>query len=222
MTDVAAVRRWARKEGILVGDRGRLACAVIAHYEAAQENSTVLRRDQVLRFEILANYLEPRFGNVYDHDEPPAWSRQLYHEVRTFLMRKLPKDVWKRFTDDTTLEGAERLSSLEDLVNDLVRQNDICELSLLIRNAAVAAVPTLDQLFNELGLTNAWPSAEEQWDVAVWLDARASEQDLQAMWQVHAGRPNRHGDGSLVDGYQLTVEMSPVELLAAWRACRPA
>ena len=222
MTDVTAVRRWARKEGILVGDRGRLASSVVDRYEAAQAASADVRQNQALPFEVLANYLEPWFGNIYDHDYPPTWSRQLYHVVRTFLMRKLPKTAWQKLTGDAPLEGAEHLSALEDRVNDLVQQNNVWELSLLIRNAAVAAVPTLGRLFNELGLIDVWPSADERVDVAVWLDARASEQDFQAMWQIHTGRPNRHGVGSLIDGDRLAAELSPVELLAAWNACGSA
>jgi len=214
MTQAADVRRWAQQQGIEVAERGRLSIGLATKYELSITGQAA-NGERRLPFEVLANYLEPRFGNIYDRDGMPIWTKQIYRAVRTFLVRKLPADVWQELAVSAALGMPEDLDARKNLANKLVGQNGLQDLALLVRSAAVVAVPTLLQLYEQLHLVDVWPSEDERWDVAVWLDAHAHVQRLQLM--AHQCTHEGQGNYAQWDGNRLTDASSPAEILAVWR-----
>ncbi|WP_433578566.1 transposase [Nocardia brasiliensis] len=92
------------------------------------------------------------------------------------------------------------------------------EVALEVRNAAVAAVPTLHQLIGHL---EEWPSEGERLDAETWLQAYGLDVD----WSEIASTADRFGLLSVQSTprhkhppkpYDLVQTMTPSELLAAW------
>ncbi|MQY26096.1 transposase [Nocardia aurantia] len=179
------------------------------------------------KYELLAKALDAQFGNIYEYNvaegEDPAfdgqeWTDELRTAVRQYLLHDLPGDIrGQLFQLDT--DGAAMDIGIEEQVDKLLALEP-WEVAFEVRNGAVAAVPTLQELIGHLG---AWPSGEESADAIVWLEAhsdmnewreiaRASNHpELRAMMV-----PVHHGRSPLPD--DLVRVLSPKELLAAWDA----
>jgi hypothetical protein len=60
-----------------------------------------------MTFELLANYLEPRFGNIYEYNldgdemgsKPQEWTDELAEAVRDYLLHQLPDDIYAWLLD---------------------------------------------------------------------------------------------------------------------------
>jgi hypothetical protein len=190
------IRAWAREHNISVGARGRLPQAALTAYfnttdHAPQESISSMLQPAVAsaatinNYEPLADYLEPRFGSIYDWDnssirwgveggfDVQRWTVELkaavthyfLHEVSDADYAALLQETGSRPSDDRAAE-----------VGWIVDHNQPWEVADACHKAAIDKAPTLGAVLNprlsELG-------AEDLiWDAALWLDANARYDQL--------------------------------------------
>lgn len=189
--------------------------------------------DTYSRFELLAKWLEPRFGNIYEYNmnggdvgwDVQEWTDELKEAVRDYLLHEIPDDVYHQLV--VSDPGLPQLHLLDPgwPPKDMDKQTQVAELiavyepwalALEIHGAAVKIVPTLDQLIGDL---KEWPSMDEREDASLWLRAHTSDEaltDMVTFSNRNVYRLDLHlryqGDvSSIVD------MLEPFELLAAWR-----
>ena len=176
-----------------------------------------------MRGELLANYLEPRFGNIYDdlltwRDDP--WSTELKDAVRHFLLQVLDEHILAELLDRPGDQPPDEPSRQRE-VDDFIAGQQPWEVALAVRNAAVVVVPTLDELIGQL---ETWPDGDIEFDVETWLDAHASQDQVRQMarFSNHPDLRRRDGTWSPLPDDLIRV-LGPRELLAAWhRVTGPA
>ncbi|WP_216587772.1 hypothetical protein [Streptomyces brasiliscabiei] len=134
-------------------------------------------------YELLANYLEPRFGNIYEYNVQDAgfdaqeWTDELREAVLHYLEHELPEAVVAVFFEYQA--GAmEDPTSKHAAIDRLMQSNEPWELAHDVRRAAVKAAPTLDALIGHL---DTWPSEDERADAEEWLEHHASNEVLRSM-----------------------------------------
>jgi transposase len=180
-----------------------------------------------MKYELLANALESRFGNIYEYNldggdsgfDVQPWTDDLKTAVRDYLLHDLPDDVARCWfvTEMGVLLVDNTLQETD--IDEILARNEPWEVALSVRYAAVRAVPTLDEL---IGHQENWHSEDDRTDAAVWLDAHP----VQDLWEDLAtasryverlsavGMPSRRHDP---DTWDLVEVLTPQELLAAWR-----
>ncbi|MDE1674851.1 hypothetical protein [Nocardia gipuzkoensis] len=176
------------------------------------------------KYELLARALDAQFGNIYEYNlgegkdagiDVQEWTDELRTAVRKYLLHKLPADVRDRLfrsEDSATTTDV----NVEERVDQLL-QLEPWEVAFEVRNAAVAAVPTLRELIGHL---DTWPSGEESADAVVWLEAHSTRTE----WRVVAEASNHDELQAILAANQrralaphdLVRVLSPPELLAAW------
>ena len=73
------------------------------------------------KFDLLANYLEPRFGNIYDVPDydTATWNDELRGAVTNFLSKELPSDVAARLfnANQASPTAADRKKHIDHLLH---------------------------------------------------------------------------------------------------------
>lgn len=145
-------------------------------------------------FELLANYLEPHFGDIYDGsiNEVQPWSDGLKSAVRSYLLHELPAPVWRELFNlarGVSEDGATRQAH----VDGLLTMTEPWVVAWEVRKSAVIAVPTIEKLLDELGIADCekWPSFEERDDVATWLGAHLNSSSINEDMLLDSYAPNR-------------------------------
>jgi transposase len=193
------------------------------------DSTTASERD----LELLATHLAPRFGNIYDYNpgggdagyEVQPWTDDLRDAVRHHLLHELPDEVADYLFTADTVEPRDP-ASREAQVDAVIDGSQPWEVALAVREAAVSAVPVLDQLIGHL---DVWQSEDERLDAATWLDAHA---DGDRLWKDLA-QASDHWEllpVAVTPEYQHDPEpddlvhvLTPPRLLAAWhRVVGPA
>ncbi|WP_338773066.1 transposase [Nocardia vulneris] len=173
-------------------------------------------------YELLARHLDAQFGNIYEYNmaggdvgyDFQEWTGELRVAVRKYLLHNIPPDVRRQLlsTDDSPVTD----KNIEERVEQLLRTQP-WEVALEVRNAAVAAVPSLRQLLDNL---DGWPSEDERLDAVTWLEAHSTL----AEWREVA-MASKHPD--LLDSGpwgempslrpdDLVEKLTPAELVRAW------
>ncbi|MET7773688.1 hypothetical protein [Nocardia sp. NPDC005366] len=177
------------------------------------------------KFELLANYLDAHFGNIYEYNmnggdvgyDVQEWTDELRDVVKQFFSHELPSDVASWLLRPTnTLRGND--SDYQKHVDRLLATREPWEVALEVHNAAVAAVPTLYQL---IGHSDTWQSEDDRLDAVTWLEAHA-DGTISRELATHSG----HGNLLQVKGsfddihdprmYELVDALTPAELLDSW------
>ncbi|WP_109528671.1 transposase [Nocardia aurea] len=177
------------------------------------------------KFELLAIALDAQFGNIYEYNLGPdqvagydfqEWSDELRRAVRQFLLDDLPAGLWDYLSDPFEDEPAG--VSKDQRADDMIERLQPGEVAIMIRHAAVTAVPTLRQLIGNL---DDWPSEEERLDADIWLTNRGDS----VHWPILAAVANHHKFGTTRtpsvsppprDPDDLVHTLTPGELLYAW------
>ncbi|MBF6216346.1 hypothetical protein IU469_32185 [Nocardia puris] len=176
------------------------------------------------KYELLAKALDAQFGNIYEYNldegqdagiDVQEWTDELRTAVRQYLVHDLPADVrdWLFHSKDRAAADVD----VEKQVDQLLHLEP-WEVAFEVRNAAVAAVPTLGELIGHL---DTWPSGEESADAVVWLETRSTL----AEWRAVAEASNHDelhetlaaNQGRALTPHDLVRVLSPPELLAAWQ-----
>lgn len=217
MDDIGAIRRWARKNHIAIEAGGRIPRRILQMYaEAASSNQEGRSSEVSTRYDLLAKYLEPRFGSIYNGDggldEGLPWTPELRQAARRYLLVELPTDVRAAmFIAPDDLEDAD---AWEKEVDGLFASLTISEIGLAVRSAAVAAQPTLDQV---TGQSDDWPGGEDQkLDAEFWLEAHADERELKDVASFLHERYERPTPAEMTP-YALVTYYSPARLVEAWQ-----
>ncbi|MGV9676454.1 transposase [Nocardia sp. NPDC003482] len=138
------------------------------------------------QYELLAKYLDPQFGNIYEYNLPDGgqvgfniqrWTPELRQTITKYLLHHCPANVFAELCSPERDDKAEPRSR-EAAVDDLLDTSEPWELAVKVHDAAVAAVPTLNQLLG--GMTD-WPSEDARADTIAWLERHA---DSQAVYET--------------------------------------
>jgi hypothetical protein len=70
-----------------------------------------------MQYELLANYLEPRFGNIYDGDNGEPWTDELRAAVRRYLLEEMSGEVASEFFLDERKARSEQVDELISTVS---------------------------------------------------------------------------------------------------------
>lgn len=182
--------------------------------------------DDYPKYDLLARYLDPQFGNIYEYNMKPGqvagfdfqdWTDDLRQAVRQYLLQVLPEDLWDYLAEPDDDESEDSVTK-EAQVDRLIEVLQPADVALIVRQAAVVAVPTLQQLIGHLG---DWPSEDERLDTETWLESHGDAVDwrrLAAATDHHELTAIRMPSGRVRQPYpdDLVQTLTPAELLAAW------
>lgn len=184
--------------------------------EIQRESTGIDSANDIPTYELLARHLWPRF-NIYEptvDDEDgileQSWTAEMKDAVTRYLLDELPADVTPYLfgLDAAALENSTTKRKAVDLLLD---SSPPWEVAYAVRQAAVKAVPTLDDL---LGHLDEWPSGEERADVATWLDAHATGKQRSLVAEsahLPVDTRDRHPDGQ-----DLAWNATPQRLIKVW------
>lgn len=179
-------------------------------------------------FEPLATYLEPHFGNIYginfdqsEYIDEQVWTPELAEAVNQYVLHEVGDDDYARFLDELAFTVSIPDDSRETQASVIIDKAQPWEIAHAFHIAAVKAVPTLDQLIGHL---DAWPSENDRYDVALWLEAHTDDKqrehlvmavaeenfDLQKRLYQQAAYHIR------LDADDIVSIDNPSELLTAW------
>ncbi|SMD14668.1 transposase [Kibdelosporangium aridum] len=174
--------------------------------------------EEFSEFDLLTRHLWPKFGDIYDYNlnggevsvDPQEWTAELKKAVRDYLLNELPDDVAPYLfdLDAGTLKNA---AAKHVAVDVLITEAEPWEVAIKVQQAAVKAVPTLDELIGHL---SDWPSEDERADTEEWLLEHANDDVLKGLVDNLAKDPVK--DPFTFSLYGLTHEHQPFELLAKW------
>jgi transposase len=177
-------------------------------------------------FELLANYLEPRFGNIYEYNlgetdiagyDIQLWTDELRNAVKQYLLHDIPAAVAGWLFKHDNDEPADTASK-EARVDAFVDRTQPWEVALAVHEAAVSAVPTLDQLIGDKTDWDAF-GANHQEHVETWLDAHATAAQLNDLAE-HTDHPEvdpvRPSYRPTPSGDDFVRHLTPPQLLQAW------
>ncbi|MCP3797959.1 transposase [Allokutzneria sp. A3M-2-11 16] len=182
-----------------------------------------------MTLEPLADYLQPRFGNIYEDDltavadglDVRPWTPELTQAVMQYLVREITDEQYAQFCDafeSMVSSPAIPQGSREEQAAPIVKRCLPWEIAYAFRIAALRAVPTLDELVKQVG---SWEGRDQggREDVAEWLHVHASKDQL-AELVAYVSHPERD---STTPWYQpdptawdLTNNLTSAELLDAW------
>lgn len=136
--------------------------------------------------EPLADYVEPKFGNIYDFDIDAGVEEltELRHVIQYFLLFVAAG----KLRDAALAElGAVEGGDLQWLMKAVTARFQGWEIAHAFHVAAVKAVLSLDEI---VGPVKSWRDASHQDDVAVWLDSRKRGATGYSSSARLASRPN--------------------------------
>ncbi|KAF0835711.1 transposase [Nocardia caishijiensis] len=166
------------------------------------------------KFELLANYLEPKFGNLYEFNvandgdigyDPQEWTDELREAVRHYLLHEVPKDVGTYLFGDGSELAAD--ASKEAHI-DRMLEAEPWEVAQEVRVAAVAATPSLRDVIEP---TEDWPLEDVRLDAATWLETHREKVD----WAELVEHSRYHHSGVTPTPLELVGRVAPCDLLAA-------
>ena len=164
-----------------------------------------------MKYELLADCLAPRFGNAYDNQ---PWTDEIKAAVRHYLLEEMPSHVSEYFFP---LRPDAPDTPKDKQLDELLSTTPLDEICNQVHDAAIHVVPTMDQLFDELGITSldTWPSEDDRWDAEVWLSG-VDEHQLRRLSSASRFHPEWITP-DWIDGYIYNaLLLSPHELLTAW------
>jgi transposase len=176
-----------------------------------------------MTLEPLADYLEPRFGNIYyfaltavvDFVKVRPWNPALEQAIRRYLVHEAAGELYARFLD--ALEYSVPDGSREEQARAIVQKSLPWQIAFAFHLATVRAITTLDELIGDL---DRWEDTDQRWDTAEWLGEHASQEQL-AELAAHTNYPEldtaRPWHESEPEGRHFAWNLSPPELLKAWR-----
>lgn len=165
-----------------------------------------------ISLEPLADYLEPRFGNIYDGDfdesERQQWTGDLKRAVKCYLLREDSKRLSER-----AFGPRSESENLDEWAEAIIKDYEPWEVAYALRRTVVVSLPSLGALIGDL---QAWPSQEERCDATHWLEENATRSQL-----VHAAMASRNDQ--LVQrahqsdlAFDLPQMLAPHVLLGTW------
>ncbi|WP_433269003.1 transposase [Actinosynnema sp. CS-041913] len=176
-----------------------------------------------MHYELLANYLAPTYGNIYQYNlganglvglDVQQWTDDLKRAVRHYLMHELPADVKPRLLEQYPDLPTD---SDEAALDALIEATEPWSLAFAVRKAAVAAVPTLDGLVGDVDDMRAMGELSE--NISFWLDRHASEAQLEELAEL-TGHPeiDLHVPSykPRPEGYHF-IYTKPRDVLDAWQ-----
>ncbi|MDX2697473.1 transposase [Streptomyces ipomoeae] len=163
------------------------------------------------QYELLGEYLEPQFGNIYEYNvEDPAydvqeWTDELREAITHYLTSAIPQEV------ATVLFGldAEMLENppqRRTAIGALIQQNEPHEIAYEVYQAAVKAVPSLDQLIGHL---DRWQNQHERDDADLWLETHLTADEVRDLARELGAKGRPHS-------FTLVHDYEPPALLRAW------
>jgi hypothetical protein len=223
-----AIRQWARERNLRVGHRGRLPPSIIEAYrkETTDPTGNAVQSEHredpteavVNRYEPLADYLEPRFGNIYDWEnsvvpyipldgfDVQPWTDEMRQAVREYLVHVAPEQL---------LELAFpycKGTPPEEWADDALNCQQPWEVALLFHEAAVASLPTLDALIGHL---QTWPYEDDRDDAVHWLEQHATKSQLSQL-AIASKQADLAQSGTSDLAFYLLRKLEPPTLLKAW------
>ncbi|MEW1735869.1 hypothetical protein AB0346_07955 [Nocardia beijingensis] len=192
--------------------------------KAANMSQLIAMNPDYPQYELLAKALDAQFGNIYEYNlgegqdagiDVQEWTDELRAAVRRYVLHDLPADVgdWLFHSKDRAATDVD----VEKQVDQLLHLEP-WEVAFEVRNAAVAAVPTLRELIGHL---DTWPSGEESADAVVWLEAHSTLTEWRAVAEASTHDELHEllaaNQGRALTPHDLVRVLSPPELLAAWQ-----
>lgn len=175
-----------------------------------------------MKLEPLLDYLQPRFGSIYadeltvefDGVDVRPWTPEFRKAVVYFLVHEFDDALYGLFLNRLDIEvyGTSR----EEQAVNIVERTFVWEIGLAIYEAAVQAVPTLDQI---IGDDKTGEDASRQLDVADWIDSHATAERLvevamRSTW-INS-RPAYRQSPARSSGSLLVQYLTPPQLLSIW------
>lgn len=175
--------------------------------------------DNHISLEPLADYLETRFGNIYDWDNAVVpydkdsfdiqpWTGELREAVKGYLVHEASQQLL-----ESAFPGHKGVPP-EQWADDVIASKQPWEVAFEFHKAAVASLPTLDALIGDL---DTWPYEDEREDAAEWLEKHCMESQLEQIAILSRNdaliQPSYRRDLA----FELVHELEPPVLLRAWR-----
>lgn len=216
------IRAWAKERKLPIGARGRLPQTVLDAYrkETGRTTQASPPSDQepesetpINAYEPLADYLEPRFGNIYDGENSivpyvdrngwrvQTWTDAVRAAIREYLLQVAPEPLLRQAFPDYM---GERTEAWADSLLDTFPEP--WEVAYWLHETAVTSVPTLEAL---IGGLQAWPELPEdvRADVTDWLEEHATRDQLRRI-------PDAAGQND--PAFYLPHALEPPALLKVW------
>jgi transposase len=175
-----------------------------------------------MTLEPLADYLQPRFGNIYTDNLSAddgfvgyrPWTPELEQAVGHYLIHEATDQDYARFLDEVDADVSS--GSREEQAASVMEQQLPWEIACAFHWAAVNAVSTLDQL---LGDAKVWEDIGQRDDATVWLDIHATEDQLAELAE-YTNHPERDPATPWYEpqprGEHFTRQLTPSQLRDAW------
>lgn len=169
----------------------------------------------------LADYLKPRFGNIYGYNlivlhgnELQEWTDELRQAIKHYLVHEVSDTDYAAFVGE--LEYEPPPGTRESQADAIIDLHDAWEIAHAFHQAAVKAIPALDGL---IGQRASWQHAGQQEDAAEWLDAHATKEQLAELAEI-TDHPEYDPATPWYRpepvGRDFTWTLTPPELLHAW------
>lgn len=155
-----AIRQWARERNIPVGQRGRLPQAIVLAYQKEMgqtpDGSQSPERPKqsagatIQSFDPLADYLEPRFGDIYtQYDElRDRWTPKLKDAVTHYLLHEVTDTDFEALSISHLTHvpiGDTRSAQVQSIVD----REYPSEIAYALHSVAIEHAPSLDAVLGQ-------------------------------------------------------------------------
>lgn len=171
----------------------------------------------------LADYLEPRFGNVYDKYYGfigKEWPADLRQAVRHYLIHEADDDLYRQALALLTGRSYEDVQANDraEEADAMLAQEDPWNVIYTFHEAAVILRPTLESLITSL---DSWAD-DNDLEAAIWLETHATHVELRDMIPLipHYQPPDWHLGHSGLLADDVVEALPPAKLLEAWTKVR--
>lgn len=154
------IRQWAKENGFFVGQRGPLSPFIVLAYQqemgqTPDDSPLLVHQAQpaaqtIPSLDPLADYLEPRFGDIYAQYEKlrDHWTPELKHAVTHYLLHKVTDadfeaiSLYHLFYMPTGNTRAEKVQSV-------IERESVFDIAYALHSVAVENAPSLDLLLEQ-------------------------------------------------------------------------
>jgi hypothetical protein len=178
---------------------------------------------QAQSLEPLADYLQPRFGDIYDYDwswqgpllgnKRQEWTNELREAVRHYVIHVADDQLYRQAAGRLEHVADE---SRPDMVDVIMSRYEPWRIAFAFHEAAVMTLPSLKMLVKHL---NSWANEEEREDAACWLRAHATDGQIGALASMVSGlqlTADRQNDPEYI-AHALVDALTPRDLLIMWK-----